>query len=364
MNVQRFHTAGFTKFEGRLENPRNIELLAQRFSSEHEFSATQLEAYARCPFRFLMSQVLALEPPVAPDIDTDFGRRGTLVHDVLAELHRALFEARETAGAQPEIPPGEEIAADFQKLLGEKLGRRAPASQVHAALQQIEQRLLAEWGIVYGRQWDEYVAGLPRDGDSPPLPSRFETAFGSTTRGEAATASDSKPLVFGTGPAAVRVGGRIDRIDVGRVGGQTIFTVIDYKTGRRASPKYDTLESGRKLQLVLYTLAAIRLELVGAEAHPWQLGYWHIRETGFNSDARGKRAKEGEPLPPVEAAVWDSLVEKLEYIIPRLAKGIRSGQFPVYNADPTCTAGCPYNTVCRVAQIRALPDEMQKVWNP
>ncbi len=363
MNVQRFHTVGFTKFEGRLENPHNIEILSQRFSSEHEFSATQLEAYARCPFRFLMSQVLALEPPVAPDIDTDFGRRGTLVHDVLADLHRALFEARKTGDPRRETASGDEIAAGFQKLLGEKLGRRAPASQVHAALQRIEQRLLTEWGIVYGQQWDEYVAGLPRDGDFPPLPSRFETAFGSTTRGEAAVADESKPLVFGAGPAAVRVGGRIDRIDVGRVGGETVFTVIDYKTGRRASPKHDTLESGRKLQLVLYTLAVARLELVGAEAHPWQMGYWHIRETGFASEARGKRAKEGEPLPPVEAAVWDSLVQTLEHIIPRLAAGIRAGQFPVYNADPTCTSGCPYNTVCRVTQIRALPGEMQKVWN-
>src|SRR5260370_42580087 len=85
MNVRRFHTPGFTNFEGRLENPHNIELLGQQFSHEHEFSATQLEAYAHCPFRFLLSQVLRVEPPAAPGIETDFGRRGTLVHDILAE---------------------------------------------------------------------------------------------------------------------------------------------------------------------------------------------------------------------------------------------------------------------------------------
>src|SRR5262249_2210362 len=88
MNVRRFHSAGFTNFEGRLENPRNIDLLRQRFSPNHEFSATQLEAYAACPFRFFLSNVLAIESPVTPDIETDYGRRGTLVHDVLAELHQ------------------------------------------------------------------------------------------------------------------------------------------------------------------------------------------------------------------------------------------------------------------------------------
>ncbi len=364
MNVRRFHTAGFTNFEGRLENQRNVELLGQRFSADREFSATQLEAYARCPFRFFMSHVLAIEPVAAPEIETDYGRRGTLIHEILADLHKALFDSREASGAGRDITRGEDVAALFQKLLDEKLQERAPASQIHAALQRIEQRLLAEWGIAYGRQWDEYVAGLPREGDAPPMPARFETTFGAKAQDAASEMGASQPLVFGTGPETVLVGGRIDRIDIGRVDGTTVFTVIDYKSGRRGGTKHDTLESGRMLQLVLYTLAASRLELAGKGARPWQLGYWHIRETGFDSEARQRRTKAGEPLPPIEGDVWDALVLTLEQIVPQLAAGIRSGQFPVYNEDPQCTAGCPYNTVCRVAQIRALPDAMGKVWSP
>ncbi|MGE5191809.1 MAG: PD-(D/E)XK nuclease family protein [Deltaproteobacteria bacterium] len=364
MNVGRFHTAGFTRFEGWLENPRNIEQLRQRFSPEHEFSATQLEAYARCPFRFLLSQVLAVEPPPSPDIETDFGRRGTLVHDVLADLHRKLFDDREAAGGPQNASRGEDVSTMFQKLLEEKLKERAPASRVHEALQRIEQRLLAEWGIAYGRQWDEYVAGLPRDADAPPLPARFETPFGSMPPGAEPAAGEPKPLVIGTGDNSVRVGGRIDRIDVGRIGGSTVFAIIDYKTGSRRKSPHDTVESGRWLQVVLYALAVVRLELIGAGARPWQMGYWHVRETGFAPDVKQGRPKAGDPLPPLDQAVWESLVETLENIIPRLAAGIRAGQFPVFNADENCTAGCPYNTVCRVAQIRALPPEMGKSWSP
>jgi RecB family exonuclease len=364
MNVCRFHTPGFTRFEGLLENPRNVEVLRRRFSHEHEFSATQLEAYARCPFRFLLSQVLSVESPVSPDVETDYGRRGTLVHDVLADLHRTLFDQRQGASERPHLPRGEDVAAMFQKLLEEKLHRHAPASQVHEALQRIEQRLLAEWGNAYGRQWDMYVAGLPRDADSPPFPARFETPFGATQNAGAPAADALPPLVIGTGSGAVRLAGRIDRIDIGRVRGETVFAVIDYKTGRRDRLNRDTAASGRSLQLALYMLAVVRLEIVGAGTLPWQMGYWHVRETGFAPDPKQGRSKEGQSLPPLDQAVWESLVTTLEQIIPRLAAGIRAGRFPVFNEDLDCTAGCPYNTVCRVAQIRALPDEMEKKWSP
>jgi ATP-dependent helicase/nuclease subunit B len=363
MNVCRFHTPGFTRFEGMLENKRNIEQLRHRFSAEREFSATQLEAYARCPFRFLMSQVLAIEPPASPEIETDFGRRGTLVHEVLADLHRTLFERHETAGQRPEAARGEDVATMFQRLLEEKLHLRAPASRIHEALQRIEQRLLAEWGIAYGRQWDDYVARLPRDCDVPPAPARFETSFGSMPTGATQTADQFQPLVIGSGADVVLVGGRIDRIDVGQMAGSPVFAVIDYKTGSRRNSQFDTIESGRWLQVALYTLAAVRLELVGAGARPWQMGYWQIRQTGFAPDVKQGRVKAGEPLRPLDQAVWESLVETLEQIIPRLAAGIRAGRFPIFNADPDCTAGCPYNTVCRIAQIRALPNDMGKTWN-
>jgi ATP-dependent helicase/DNAse subunit B len=363
MNVCRFHTPGFTRFEGMLENPRNTEIIRERFSQEHEFSATQLEAYARCPFRFLLSQVLSITPPDSPGIETDFGHRGTLIHEVLADLHRLLFEKRETTSGWPDVPRGEDVAALFQKLLDEKLQKHVPASKVHEALQRIEQRLLAEWGVAYGRQWDAYVAGLPRDADLPPLPARFEIAFGSTGKVESDVTVESKPLVIGSGKDAVRVGGRIDRIDIGRMDGANIFAVVDYKTGRSLKSTHDTVESGRWLQVALYTLAVVRLELAGPGAHPWQMGYWQIRETGFVPDVEPGRSNP-DALPPLDRAVWAALVAALEQIIPRLATRIRAGQFPVFNADDNCTAGCPYSTVCRVAQTRALAPELGKNWSP
>ncbi|HLJ11317.1 MAG TPA: PD-(D/E)XK nuclease family protein, partial [Planctomycetaceae bacterium] len=366
MNVRRFETAGFTNYEGRLENPANLDGLMQRFSHEHEFSATELEAYAQCPFRFFLAHVLKLETPEPPGIETDFRGRGTLVHEVLAELHRELFEAAERAPGPRQAPRGADLAAMFQALVEQKLESRPAASDVHSSLRRIEQRLLTEWAEAYGRQWDEYLAALPRDAKLVVRPARFETPFGSAAQGAAAHApgGEHPALVVGNGTSAVRIGGRIDRIDAGLVDNQIVFSVIDYKTGRPRSARFDTLDSGRSLQLILYMLAVMRLEIVGPKPRPWHAGYWRIRESGFVSGVKLPRAKSGETWPALDESVWESLVETLEGLIPKLAAGIRGGRFPVFNADSECTGHCPYNTVCRVAQVRSLSTELKKTWAP
>ena len=119
--------AGLHNYEGRLNNPRNIELLRQRFSPEREFSATQLEAYARCPFRFFMSQVLAIEPSAAPDIETDYGRRGTLIHEILAELHQALVRSARIGRRQVRDGTGRGRGGDVSKTAGREVPREGAA---------------------------------------------------------------------------------------------------------------------------------------------------------------------------------------------------------------------------------------------
>ncbi len=109
--------------------------------------------------------------------------------------------------------------------------------------------------------------------------------------------------------------------------------------------------------MALYTLAVTRLELAGSGAAPFQMGYWAVRETGFVAGLKGKRAA---TLQPLDEAVLSSLAALLEETVPRLAKQIRSGNFPVYSQDADCTGYCPYHTVCRVNQVRPLEEKLDK----
>jgi len=346
MAVNRFHTRGFTSYEGRLEHPVNQRALAERFHQHWQFSATELESYAICPFKFWLSTVLKVAE--LPDVEsgTDVLRRGVVVHDVLAQL---VDDMRPTAA-------GVQLAARFQGLVAEKLQREVADSDLQQALLRIEAQVLAEWGTAYAAQFEHYSDQVRDAWGGPWSTTNPEVPFG-----DMPNAPDSErrpPLELGAAEDRVLVRGRIDRIDTGVVQQQPVFTVIDYKTGRRPSFKEDDVRSGRSLQLVLYAIAARRLGLVPADALPFQLGYWCLRGTGFQSGLKGTRTAK---LQAIDAAAWAALEEIVDETIPRLAAGIRSGEFVVDNTDADCTGRCAYNTVCRVNQIRPIAETMSKI---
>jgi len=347
MNTHRFHTRGFTGYEGRLELPQNLEALRRRFGSHHQFSATELEGYATCPFRFWLGKVLKLDALPTPEEGTDYAARGSLIHDVLAEL---LIEGMEL--------DEEDLAARFRQLVEEQLSGRFHETELQRALTRIEGELLGQWGDAFAKQHAEYREKLSAawTGQMPSLAP--EIPFGSLPD---ATPDESEPhhdpIVFGDEDRAVRVRGRIDRVDVGIVAGQTVFAVIDYKTGRPPKSNEAELQTGRAIQLALYALAVRRLGLAGPEALPFQMGYWSLKETGFK---RGYQ-RETKSFDGLDAAVIDSLEQILDDVIPKLAEGLRSGKFLVENADRDCTGHCPYHTTCRVNQLRPLAESLHKI---
>ena len=353
MAVSRFHSPGFHQYEGWLQNARNLSQIARWFARQHEFSATQLEAYAQCPFKFMMANVLKIDEQESEEVETDVGLRGTMVHAVLSDLHSQWT-------ATPGPPTGDELATRFCELMAARLKRQPNRSDLQAALLEIERRLLNEWAVQYGEQWDDYRSDMGALCDRPPLPKVLETTFG-TPRHEAAvlTPLAAGGLTFGAGDDEVRVGGRIDRIDVGTKLGRPVFTVIDYKTGKPPAFHPEQVESGNSLQLPLYTLAVQKLQLAGTEAEPLQMAYWGLKESGFAPGLKGREAAKG-----LDEEMWERLQRSLEKIIPRLAAGIRQSQFPVYNPDIHCTARCAYKSVCRIGQIRALPARLEKTWRP
>lgn len=342
--AQRFQTQGFTPWDGRLSLPQNIQGLQGRFAASHQFSATELESYAECPFRFWLESVLDVAELPLPEEGTDHLGRGVMIHDVLARLLR-----------ENGMRLGDDLARQFVEYVEERLGRRIPETELQQALQRIEHLLMEEWAVAFAQQNSEYLEHVKASWEQLAEPLPPELAFGKLPREQDDPAAARQPLVLGQGAQQTVVWGRIDRVDRGRAGDKDVFTVIDYKTGKRPSLKLDDLESGRGLQLPLYLLAVKRLGLAGPDAVPFQMGYWALKETGFSPGLRN-RAKFGS----LEQAVLDQLEATLDVVVPRLAEGIRSGRFVVENADEQCTGHCAYRTVCRVNQIRPLADLLGK----
>ena len=318
----------FGPWTGGLTHPVPAAVTA-RFTGA--FSATSLQRYAECPFRYYLQYVLGVRPLEEPDEDkADAAERGSAVHGVLERLVRAAIQAGK-ASAEPWSPAEhasaqQMLAEQADRMLAEgTAGRAVPwAVQVARWRRQLRQMLVAD---------DAYRAGrgaVPRD---------VERAFGR---------ADQPPLGVDLPGGHVRLAGSIDRVDETSDGE---LVVIDYKTGK--SVKYETFprcdgaadagtdltERGTKLQLPLYALAA--RQAYGSGTTPVSAYYWFVDE---------KDARRGGPVGP-------PAVNRFHEVLSVLTEGIRDGAFPArpgvfdpfYRSFESCS-WCPFDRVCSNAR--------------
>ncbi len=346
----------FGPYEGVFASETVRAALAHRFNEEHLWSPSRLETYASCPFRFFAGQLLHLEPLEELALRSDHLRRGSLLHQVLAAVHQ-----------QPGDPSAGASAAALVTRFGTALERiiaENPLGGLNEALREIERREVLGWAPQYAEQEIQYQ-GKWQSLDQPLRPAHFEVRFGPPRHDGAEESPDplsqAVPFVLDIGSEQIRLTGQIDRIDMGRVHGVTVFAIIDYKSGQGVKLKATEMEAGRQLQLPLYALAAEKLLLADQQAVALATGYWNVKEKGFASgrDALLEfRTATNKGLQ--DSAEWNSLMPSIFARIEKVIHGVRAGQFPVYNENQNCTASCDFSKICRVAQIRSL----EKVWVP
>jgi ATP-dependent helicase/DNAse subunit B len=351
----------FGAFEGIFVSDASRSRLAGQYGPDYIWSPSRLETYAACPFRFFGEHLLKLEPLPELALESDLARRGSLLHETLARLYGVI----NTLNDQGPAPAPEVVARNFQEMLDRVVGER-PRRGLDRALVEIERRQIAAWAEQFARQHDEYSAAWPQL-DGTLKATYFEARFGPKNRRsestDDATLSTDDPYQLKIGEEQVRFTGQIDRIDVGQVGGVTVFNVIDYKTSARQKVDDAKMRAGTQLQLPLYAMAVAELLLAEQEAVGLSAGYWSIRGKGFGAGARS-----GGPLSLSEiekgvlreAAAWPELKGALIQRIGEIVAGIRQGWFPVFNEDKDCGQYCPLSTGCRIAHVRSL----EKRWLP
>ncbi len=281
MTGQRAKRDAFGPFEGVVLSEAAQRRLAERFGDEHCWSTSRLERYAYCPFKFFAQHVLAIEEPEDLALEIDHLRRGRRLHELMAAVHRQL-----NAAAGP-CSPGQRDEESFKRLVGETMARVIESSATDgplaAALDEFDSRMIATWLDQYLEQHRKYDGGFA-DCDSPLLPKHFEVSFGpvaAESDGDTDPLSTASAYELRCGDVVVRLSGRIDRLDVGLVGGQVVFNVLDYKIGAAKQYQLKDIESGAILQLPLYAMAVEDLLLAGENAVPWAGGYWHVKDGGY-----------------------------------------------------------------------------------
>lgn len=322
---------------GQLADPTLIAALAPRLpgSRDRPLSASALEDYARCPFRFFVYRVLKAAPIPEGGDDIDPLARGNLYHKALENF----FADRRDSGRLPLRADSDDREA-LDRALAKSLAEFVSAERSgHPALFQVRLRRLRL------ELWQLVVREAQSPIDASCQPALLEHKFGPLAiTGEAA--DDSQ---------ALHIGGIIDRIDIGP--GRAL--VLDYKTGRLKRYQ-DYLRSEllvTSFQLPLYAAAAqadpkVQAAAGGAGPPMVSARYYAVRQ------AQVTEALDDPALialdPAARRAAGEHNVAESAY---HLWRELRGGDFRV--APRTCD-GCGLESVCRISVPPVLEREEEE----
>ena len=311
-----------TEFDGNL-SAMSGEARFRRNLDRSPVSATSLESWATCPFRYFLGQVLRLSALDSAEESASISPldRGSLIHRILER-----FAQEVDAGGKMPAPDEEWAPALRLRLFAiadeEFDGAESQGVTGKPLLWGLEKRdILADLETFL--EEDAKLRAGQRTGRIV-----VEKAFG--FGGDSFDVKDPE--------TGLRFRGYIDRIDVSEDGKSAL--VIDYKTGR-ASPyralEDDPIDGGKRLQLGVYSLAA-RTLVPGADV---RAAYWFATSRGEFRREPAKAFDLGE----------DEVGERFREGLRTIVSGIGAGMFPANPGPPgwggpSNCAYCDFDSLC------------------
>jgi ATP-dependent helicase/nuclease subunit B len=315
--------------------------------SEGEFSATQLENYAKCPYKYFVENILRLETIKEPVEELEAFEYGSLIHTILYEFYTKLKEKGiELSGCSEE-----EFRTAFDILFGlaERKFDELNLSPEYSFYER--EKLLG----INGRRSQSLLYKFleeERKSDSGYVPEFFELSFGNVRHEE----KFSKKFKEGVAAGKVKLKGKIDRIDINE--GEETLKVVDYKLGG-TKPTAEDLLTGISLQLPLYLFAAkelIKREL-GKEYQPAGAQIFSLKfsEKDFGKKSIGlkQRRSKSENIEEEKEAATEMIKICLE-MVNKFTEDISQGNFhlsTLKNRETKVCRFCDFKRICRIQEV-------------
>lgn len=331
MAEARFQACEATNYTGRLSDPGLLESIAEQFTPERVFSATAIENYIGCPFRFGMEKVLKLDPLEEPSEDVETTQRGTAIHRALRRYHESKPHERQAT-------MNRELTDAWNTAVDEEV-ERSPGAAAQA-IWRLEQRRVQRALHRYSQHWSNFRNAWGQNGVMP-IPGEFEAMFGYDKPG-----NKQEAMTIEVEGVRVRIGGIIDRVDLAELDSGLGFWIIDYKSGSM-SYSQEELRNYERLQLPLYAMAVERL--FHKNARPLGLAYWLVVKEGPKRMLPLGRDNDAWVRNSTE---WPDYRAQLERVVAKVVTALRSGDFRLaLRREETCRH-CNYQTICRINQLR------------
>lgn len=332
---------GFLLNENELSESEIIVKFLQEYS-EKEFSVTELETYAKCPFKFFIERVLKISVIEEPTEEMEAIELGSLLHSILFEFYSNIrSEGITLQGCDASnFRKSEKILLD---IANEKIGdlkTRLPLA--HFDIEKIlgidenwKQSILYQF-LKYER---ENVDGY--------LPSFFEVKFGSISKGDSdSKLSNEQSLSIDN----IKLRGKIDRIEINE--SENSFSITDYKLSGK-KPSSNDLWRGISLQLPVYFLAAKSLlkYKTGNEINPGDMFIFSLK---FNESDFGKNRISLTRKKNDREALNNRLIDESINNIKQLVQNISEGKFnltELEDREEKVCKFCELSSVCRIEEL-------------
>lgn len=320
---------GFIADEAAIESLKNL--------SDKNYSISQLETYAHCPYKYFAERILNLQPIEEPSEELEALELGSLLHSILYEFYSQLKKKKIILNRASENEFRQAEALIF-KIAKEKVD----AANFNAALSFFEiEKIL---GINENPRNSILYKFLEAEKDSEEgfIPEYFELKFGKI---------DQSEEDFKIGKTKFR--GKIDRVDADHK--QKLITVVDYKLSGKKPSKED-LYAGLSLQLPLYMYAAKKLisaqlkkdyEPAGAEIY--SLKYQEEKFGRQPINLSRKRTTLEEEIELNKELINISLEAVQKYV-----SAIEEGKFHLSMLEDRETKVCQYcnfRAICRIQEV-------------
>jgi len=312
------------------------ELTDPRIHAEDAFhvlktSASRLETYAKCSFRYYSQSVLKLTDP---EEDRNVFARGLILHHVLDVLFKKSIE-----------DPA--LLKNVEKMLTFARRETEQALRHYAMVFEKNYRHDLEVEGVWEMLKTFLLGEQARLEASVMIPRYFEMGFG-------VSEAEFPSFDVETKQGKIAIRGKIDRIDVSPEGTEGL--VMDYK--RTATFKPGDLVLGVQLQLPIYLMAMERflgLKGVGAELYSVK----EVRRSGFYRkelmNLAGK--KRAGPMTFSEED-FIKMAERSLLFIRRFAEDMQAKRITV--KPRVCESYCAYSSVCRIEKWK-LPSMLEEI---
>lgn len=293
-----------------------------------KYSATQLELYAQCPFKYFMRRILKIEGEKEPVEEIEALELGRILHDILFSFYTKLTEHNLSMSNCSEkvfekaVNIMKEIASEYHnnEILNYSFSFHEK-EKLFGINDDFTQSILYKFLTYERNESDEFK------------PELFELAFG----------YDEIYEING-----VKIRGKIDRLEIDHK--NIKINVVDYKLSGKKPTKEELLQ-GYSLQLPIYLIAAedILNKIKSEKYSPNKMIIYSLK---FNDDEFGKIAVN------LSRKKDDNSIEELLDItrnkIKEIIENINSGKFNLADSEKIRSkicSYCEYGYICRVKEI-------------